>query len=140
MQVGGGDAGPGGDVQRAPGCTSTLYRRSLCSNPLFVSLCSVFNLGYREMAANWMYSLSRFAGVKEALLFAFDEDSLEECLALGFLCYDGSVFYPEDIPPHQPKAYYPGDQEWYRVRFLPPVMFRVRFFLTLMKCVLGVLL
>ena len=80
-----------------------------------VVICSIFNRGYREMAANWMYSLSRFGGVKEALLVAFDEESLVECLALDFTCFDGALLFPKDVLPYQPETYYPGDQEWYRV-------------------------
>ena len=60
-----------------------------------VVVCSVFTEGHREMAANWMYALSRFGGVREALLFTFDEDSLRECLVLGFACYDGLMLMSE---------------------------------------------
>ena len=59
-----------------------------------VVICGVLLKGQREMAANWMYSLSRFGGVKEALVFSFDEDSLEECLSLGFVCYNGMPLVP----------------------------------------------
>ena len=62
---------------------------------------------------NWFYSLSRFGKVNEVLVATFDEASLTACLTLGFVCFDGTTFFPED-PKHRAEAGY-GDEEWLRV-------------------------
>ena len=59
-----------------------------------VVVCSVFTKDQREMATNWVYSLTRFGGIREALLVTFDEGSLLECLTLGFVCFDGLTLLP----------------------------------------------
>ena len=81
-----------------------------------VVVCSVFTEGHREMAANWMYALSRFGGVKEALLFTFDEDSLRECLVLGFACFDGLTLLPNKrSKPAEASEIQYGDSQWFDV-------------------------
>jgi hypothetical protein len=59
-----------------------------------VVVCSVFTRDQRELASNWVYSLTRFGGIKEALLVTFDQGSLVECLTLGFVCFDGLTLLP----------------------------------------------
>ena len=77
-----------------------------------VVVCSVFSSGFREFAANWMYSLSRFGGVKEALLFTFDEGSLRECLNLGFACYIPERNMIAEMGSTADKTIEYGSQKW----------------------------
>ena len=51
--------------------------------------------------------------MNEVLVATFDEASLTACLTLGFVCFDGTTFFPED-PKHRAEAGY-GDEEWLRV-------------------------
>ena len=84
-----------------------------------VVACSIFNRGYREMAANWMHSLARFGGIKEALLFSFDEECLRECLALGIACFNGQRLFLNGISLNS--TYHPdspadvANQHWNKV-------------------------
>ena len=79
-----------------------------------VIVASVFNLGYREMATNFMYGATRFGGIKEILMFTFEDESLWHCLSLGFACYNGKLLFPED-PGHSAESSY-GDPKWFKVR------------------------
>ena len=58
-----------------------------------VVVSAVFNLGYREWSANFMYGATRFGGIKEVLMFTFDKGSLLSCLTLGYACYNGKLFF-----------------------------------------------
>ena len=78
-----------------------------------VVVSAVFNLGYREWSANFMYGATRFGGIKEILMFTFDEESLLSCLTLGYACYNGKLFFPED-PGLQKEASY-ADGKWFQV-------------------------
>ena len=40
---------------------------------------------------NFFYAATRFGGVKEVLLSTFDKESLEVCLAMGFVCFDATT-------------------------------------------------
>ena len=57
---------------------------------------SIFSRGYRELSANWAYSIGHFGGVKDVLLFTFDDESLMECLTLGFVCFNGRLLFPNN--------------------------------------------
>ena len=46
-------------------------------------------------------------------MFTFDEESLLSCLTLGYACYNGKLFFPED-PGLQKEASY-ADGKWFQV-------------------------
>ena len=85
-----------------------------CQSPFTHAIVRAFSLiSPFPLLQNWFYSLSRFGKVNEVLVATFDEASLTACLTLGFVCFDGTTFFPED-PKHRAEAGY-GDEEWLRV-------------------------
>ena len=98
---------------------NTNHLRNLASFVSFswgIVVCSIFNSGDREMAANWMYSLTRFAGIQESLLFTFDEESLRECLTLGFACFDGRLLFPDGKARLSFEGRHSGEDYWNQVK------------------------
>lgn len=48
------------------------------------------SISLRLLLQNWYYTLHRFGRVKRVVVAAYDDESLFECLNLGFACYNGT--------------------------------------------------
>ncbi|GAX83276.1 hypothetical protein CEUSTIGMA_g10702.t1 [Chlamydomonas eustigma] len=81
---------------------------------------SIFSRGYREIAANFMYSLVRFGQVHRVLMATFEESSLLECLSLGFICFDASGLLKESLSTNQDIQY--GSAQYHKLMWTKPLV------------------